>query len=285
MTENPKASLVRQDQRIDIPPLHTDIVSKLVFDGDLGGLNRGQMLTYVLHRCQALGIDPAERPFSILKLQGKIVLYANKSCTDALCRERGAKREILSTENINGVYVVRARATCGSRSDEDIGAVNIEGLSGDNLANALMKACTKAKRRAALALFGVGALDESEIETMGDGEREDITIDTEVERPEDLKSVFGELLREVAKLRREANPDEKPPGWRAEVKAIRGGKVWPARSEDVTDEDFEFAVVGLRKLITDLDGSALMPDRDDGPPADFDERQPGDDDDPDDHAF
>jgi hypothetical protein len=41
--------------------------------------------------------------------------------------------------------------------------VNIEGLKGEALANALMKAETKAKRRATLSAVGLGMMDESEI--------------------------------------------------------------------------------------------------------------------------
>jgi hypothetical protein len=43
------------------------------------------------------------------------------------------------------------------------GAVNINGLRGEALANALMKAETKAKRRATLSLCGLGMLDETEV--------------------------------------------------------------------------------------------------------------------------
>ena len=42
----------------------------------------------------------------------------------------------------------------------------IAGLKGDALANGLMKAETKAKRRCTLSLCGLGMLDESEIETI-----------------------------------------------------------------------------------------------------------------------
>ena len=44
--------------------------------------------------------------------------------------------------------------------------MNIAKLTGDALANALMKAETKAKRRATLSLCGLGFLDETEIETI-----------------------------------------------------------------------------------------------------------------------
>ncbi|EOV0478051.1 hypothetical protein ACOIM4_001927, partial [Campylobacter coli] len=44
------------------------------------------------------------------------------------------------------------------------GALNIKNLGGDNLANAIMKAITKAKRRVTLSICGLGMLDESELD-------------------------------------------------------------------------------------------------------------------------
>ena len=52
------------------------------------------------------------------------------------------------------------------RQDMDMGVTTVKGLSGDALANAYMKALTKAKRRVTLSLCGLGMLDESEIETI-----------------------------------------------------------------------------------------------------------------------
>jgi hypothetical protein len=62
---------------------------------------------------------------------------------------------------------VTARATMpDGRHDESIGAVPIEGLKGENRANALMKGETKAKRRVTLSICGLGILDESEVESI-----------------------------------------------------------------------------------------------------------------------
>jgi hypothetical protein len=60
----------------------------------------------------------------------------------------------------DGAFIVTAKVTDGAgRTDADIGAVNIAGLQGDALANAMMKAATKTKRRATLSLCGLGLLD------------------------------------------------------------------------------------------------------------------------------
>jgi hypothetical protein len=66
-----------------------------------------------------------------------------------------------------GVYIVTSKASLpDGRCTESIGAVNIAGLKGEMYANAIMKAETKAKRRATLDLLGLGVLDESEAESI-----------------------------------------------------------------------------------------------------------------------
>jgi hypothetical protein len=71
-------------------------------------------------------------------------------------RAEHLRRLLVATED----YV---RAVKG-RTDAAKGAVNISGLKGEALANALMKAETKAKRRATLSICGLGFLDETEVE-------------------------------------------------------------------------------------------------------------------------
>ena len=53
------------------------------------------------------------------------------------------------------------------RQTQDIGAVPVAGLRGEELANAYMRAITKAKRRSTLSLCGLGdVLDVSELDTI-----------------------------------------------------------------------------------------------------------------------
>lgn len=149
--------------------LSKEIISQLVIGGDCSKMSPENKIQYMKYRCDNLGIDIAEKPFEFIKLNGKEVMYALKSCTDALCRTRKLKREVLSREKVDDVYLVCCRATDESgRYDESIGAVSVSGLKGDALCNAIMKAETKAKRRAVLSLCGLGMLDESELETIPD---------------------------------------------------------------------------------------------------------------------
>lgn len=143
------------------------IMEAVVAGGDLARLTPAQRTQWYVMRCEAAGLDPRTQPFQYITLQGKLTLYATKTATEQLCQSRNISTQILSRERSDGLCIVTCRATSAEgRYTESIGAVNVESLKGDALANALMKAETKAKRRAVLALCGLGMLDETEAETI-----------------------------------------------------------------------------------------------------------------------
>jgi hypothetical protein len=116
-----------------------------------------------------MGLDPFTKPFDILRLNGKEVLYCTRSGTQQLNKLHKVSHLITSrdTNAEAGVYIVTSKASLpDGRCTESIGAVNIAGLKGEAYANAIMKAETKAKRRATLDLLGLGVLDESEAESI-----------------------------------------------------------------------------------------------------------------------
>jgi len=138
-----------------------------LIQGDLSKLTPQERSTYYLRVCESVGLNPLTKPFSYLSLGGKTVLYANRDCTDQLRKVNGVSIKIVSRETIEGVYVVTASAVDkDSRTDESTGAVTTKGLAGENLANAFMKAETKAKRRVTLSICGLGMLDETEVTTI-----------------------------------------------------------------------------------------------------------------------
>ncbi len=144
----------------------TQIESVLVA-GDLARLNDDQRLEYYQRLCESLGLNPLTQPFQYLVLSGKLVLYATKSCTEQLRQLHGVSITGVTSAQVGDVYIVTATAhDRNGRTDCATGAVAIAGLKGDALANGLMKAETKAKRRCTLSLCGLGMLDESEIETI-----------------------------------------------------------------------------------------------------------------------
>jgi hypothetical protein len=152
-------------------------VEQALIQGDLAGLTADQRVNYYKAVCESVGLNPLTKPFDYLELDGgsgkKLVLYAKRDATDQL-------------RKIHGVSVT---ITADGREDESTGAVPIEKeggewksassgkryfagngtftqLRGDALANALMKAETKAKRRVTLSICGLGILDETEVETI-----------------------------------------------------------------------------------------------------------------------
>lgn len=135
----------------------------LIIQGDLKQLSSEERLVYYNRLCESLQLNPLTRPFEYLTLNGKLILYAKKDCTEQLRRIHNVSIQIVSRERLEDVYVVTTRATLPSgRADESIGAVSLSNLKGDALCNAFMKAETKAKRRATLSICGLGLLDEIE---------------------------------------------------------------------------------------------------------------------------
>jgi hypothetical protein len=148
-------------------PLPSEVVEKVVIGGDLAGLNAAQRADYYGAVCRSLGLNPLTKPFEYLNLNGKLRLYALRDCADQLRRLHGISIYIANRERLSDIYIVTARAKDRQgREDESTGAVTVGNLKGDALANALMKAETKAKRRVTLSIAGLGWLDETELETI-----------------------------------------------------------------------------------------------------------------------
>lgn len=141
-------------------------IEKALVTGDLSKLTEGERLSFYKKVCESLKLNPLTKPFDYIQLNGKLTLYCTKSATEQLRSIHKVSLNITSKEKFDDIYVVTARAKTPEREDEATGAVNIAGLKGDALANAFMKAETKAKRRVTLSICGLGMLDESEIETI-----------------------------------------------------------------------------------------------------------------------
>lgn len=140
------------------------MMETVVVGGNLAALSPSDRLAYYRAVCESLGLNPLTKPFDYIQLNGKLTLYARRDATDQLRKIHGVSLSIVSRDNVGDVYVVTAKAQDhDGRSDESTGAVSLKGLSGEALANAYMKAETKAKRRVTLSLVGLGWLDEAEV--------------------------------------------------------------------------------------------------------------------------
>ena len=147
-------------------------IEQVLVAGDLAKLTGDQRLAYYQRLCETLGLNPLTQPFQFLQLSGKLVLYATKSCTDQLRQLHGVSITSVTSAQVGDVYVVTAAAADRQgRTDCATGAVAIGNMKGDALANGLMKAETKAKRRVTLSLCGLGMLDDSEVETIPNAQR------------------------------------------------------------------------------------------------------------------
>jgi hypothetical protein len=167
MDTAPASDLPAVVQATPTPAVPPEILEQVLIGGDLSGLTSQQRADFYGAVCRALGLNPLTKPFEYLTLNGKLRLYALRDCADQLRRLHGISIYIVNRERLQDLYVVTARAKDRTgREDESIGAVALGALKGDALANALMKAETKAKRRVTLSLAGLGWLDETELETI-----------------------------------------------------------------------------------------------------------------------
>ena len=144
----------------------SDIMESVIVKGDLAKLTPDERVRYYGEVCRSMGLNPLTKPFEFITLNGKLQLYALRSCTDQLRKINNVSLEIVSREIADDILTVHVRALMpGGRIDEDLGAVAFpSSMKGEIRANAELKAVTKAKRRATLSICGLGWLDETEIE-------------------------------------------------------------------------------------------------------------------------
>lgn len=162
-----------------------EIIERVVAHGDLEALKPIERAHYYSQVCESLGLNPLTRPFAFIKLNGKLTLYALRDTTDQLRKIHRVSVQMAKRERTDDMVIVTARASMpDGRVDESTGVVSIAGLRGENLANALMKAETKAKRRVTLSICGLGWLDETEVADVKGAKRVDVTVEGEILKPE-----------------------------------------------------------------------------------------------------
>lgn len=171
-------------------------IEAALIQGDLSKLTPDQRLSYYKNVCESVGLNTLTKPFEYITLNGKLTLYAKRDATDQLRKVHGVSVTISAREKIDEIYVVTAKGKDKTgREDESTGAVNVQGLKGEALANAFMKAETKAKRRVTLSLCGLGLLDESEVETIADAKPFQEQAVVEIEAPKPIEqATLGEYV-------------------------------------------------------------------------------------------
>jgi len=152
--------------------LTADIMEKVLLAGDLSSLTPAERIKYYMSVCKSLDLNPLTKPFDYLQMVNKktgvsvTALYPNKGCLEQV---RGLKS--ISVTGIersieNGVLITTVHV-CDKDGRIDIAtsAVNVAIsetaiMKGEDLAIAIMKGETKAKRRATLSISGLGLKDE-----------------------------------------------------------------------------------------------------------------------------
>ena len=190
--------------RVPVEP-DQNMLASVITKGDLSMMNYEQLAVYYTNLCRSLSLNPLTRPFDLLVLNGKKVLYANKNAAEQLREQRGVSVTAIKTEHVGDIYIVTVNVSDKTgRMDAATGAVNLKGLSGDMLANKLMTAETKAKRRATLSICSLGMLDESELDTIPQAQRQTLIISgseqAKQENPAPTEPEYPSILPDIVTL-------------------------------------------------------------------------------------
>ena len=177
-----------------LPTIQPEAVSRALLAGDLSKLSPEDRIQYYLALCHSSGLNPLTRPFIVMRAEsGEMVWYATRECAEQLRKLHRVSMRVLSRERTeDGLYIVTVEASTpdgrveqaqgivplvkgkgtwkttqqGKRYFDEAktsdGEVIFQPLHGTELANALHKAESKAKRRATLALCGLGLPDVEE---------------------------------------------------------------------------------------------------------------------------
>lgn len=240
-------------------------ISKVILKGDLSALSETELINYYKTFCERLGLDWATNPFKLIKLNGKLVMYADRGATQQLSKKHSISHKITAREQIgegtDTIYVVSCCAYAGDRQTESIGAVPIGGLRGEALANALMKAETKSKRRSTLDFVGLGMLDETEVTTIPGAQMVEINTNADQRQAEREKSASEAAGRQKALPSTSVPMPSIVPGWR-EVKSHIGNKSGNVRDRklgtlDVTTLTSLCEVLERKSSLTEQDSHLL----------------------------
>jgi hypothetical protein len=143
------------------------LLEKVIIKNDFSQLTPIEKVQHIKNVCKTLGLNPLTKPIQLISFKGKEIPYFTKDATEQLRKINNISLSIKETKILDDIYVVTVEAsTIDGRKDASTGSIVIGNLKGEDKANALMKAETKAKRRVTLSICGLGFIDESEIESM-----------------------------------------------------------------------------------------------------------------------
>lgn len=180
------------------------VTESLILFSDLSALAPKDKVLYYTGYCQRLGLDPFTKPFDILRLNNREVLYLTRSGAQQLNKLHGVSHDITGRRVIEGadIYEVTCKASLpDGRHTESIGAASVANLKGEAYCNAMMKAETKAKRRSTLDLIGLGILSEEETESIPDAQKVNFSLDSDDFDPDAQLEHGAAVLKAIAAAR------------------------------------------------------------------------------------
>lgn len=147
-------------------------IEKAVIRNDLQSLTEVERIQYNFAACRSLGLNPLTRPFDYIVQDGKMSLYLNAVGVAQLRAIYGISVKVKERSFDKEFIYCTAIAWDNSGRSEEATAIlslynkdNTRLLVGQSKANLIMKAETKAKRRATLALRGIPWGDSGEIKS------------------------------------------------------------------------------------------------------------------------
>ena len=191
----------------EVSEINKKAIESALMDGDLSKLNPEEKLAHYQSVCETIGLNPLTQPFQYITLNGKLKMYALKGATDQLRKIYNINCKITKTEYMEDIYIVIVEVKDSKgRIDEDMGFAKIAGLKGDMLGNAMLKAVTKAKRRATLSMCGLGMLDEEEIKSIN----EDTGSGWGKKDPKDINAKLEEQVKDLKSKKEPVQPLDIP---------------------------------------------------------------------------
>src|SRR5271170_2511316 len=109
-------SLVKMDET------KNELMEKVMIAGDLAKLDPKDRMAYYMAVCESVGLNPYTKPFELITLNGKMIMYATRTATDQLRQIQKVSVTISARQKDGDVYTVVAKAeTPDKRTDESTG--------------------------------------------------------------------------------------------------------------------------------------------------------------------
>jgi hypothetical protein len=248
---------VGEAQAAPTDPLEEALERMVKGEGDLSALTPSQRAALYKEVCGRLGLDPTTYPLQYLWVRApgggeRLILYLNKDGAAQLRKLHKVSTRLVDHKYLPevGAYIAVVEAsTPDGRVEVETGAVSVRGASPNDIANALMHAITKAKRRATIAIVGVGFLDETEALSIPDARpaRVDVETGEVLEPPPSTRRRVGQALTEIGEVFRRLGLHDRELA-REYASAVVGRPLTSAK--ELEEEEIELVLVHANTLLS-----------------------------------